>query len=33
MAGGGGENRDTDVILGFWEKVRGKGRWDFCDMR
>ena len=33
MAGGDWVNRDTYVLPGFSGKVRGKGRWDFCDIR
>ena len=33
MVGGGGVNRDTDVLLGFWGKVEIKVRWDFYDVR
>lgn len=33
MAGGDGENLDTDVLLGFSGKVGIIGRWDFCDIR
>lgn len=33
MVGGGGANRDTDVLPGFLGKSRVNGRWDFCDIR
>ena len=33
MVGGGGVNRDTDVLPRFLGKVRVNGRWDFCDIR